>query len=164
MTTTTNFSFNLPSVGGDANAWGTKLNSNWTSLDTILNGDGANINIDGLTADGLTLTAVVSIDIDGAITEEVHSAGAQGAIDISASNGTIQTIAMTGNVTIGDSLSDGQFVTLQLTSVGSDTVTWPAGMEWVYGSAPSLHATNDNWVQLWKVGGTLYGSFVGFTS
>ena len=68
MTTTTNFSFNLPSVGGDANAWGTKLNSNWTSLDTILNGDGANINIDGLTADGLTLTAVVSIDIDGAIT------------------------------------------------------------------------------------------------
>lgn len=164
MTTTTNFSFNLPSVGGDANQWGTKLNSNWTSLDTILNGGGADINIDGLTADGLTLTAVVSIDIDGAITEEIHSAGASGTISISASNGTIQTIAMTGNVTIDDGLSNGQFVTLQLTSVGSDTVTWPGGMEWVYGSAPSLHATNDNWVQLWKVGGTLYGSFVGFTA
>jgi hypothetical protein len=163
MATTTNFSFDLPSIGGDANAWGTKLNSNWTSLDTILNGGGADINIDGITADALTLTAVVSLDISGSITEEVYSAGASGTVDVSASNGTIQTIAMTGNVTITDSLSAGQFVTLQISSVGSDTVTWPT-MKWVYGSAPTLHATNDNWVQLWKVGSQLYGSFVGFTA
>tara|TARA_Y100000289_G_C3929553_1_gene155554 strand:- start:2794 stop:3285 length:492 start_codon:yes stop_codon:yes gene_type:complete len=163
MTTTTNFNFNLPSVGGDANAWGTKLNTNWTNLDAILNGTGTDIVINGLTANGLTLTGVVSIDIDGAITEEVHSAGASGTINITATNGTIQTIAMTGNVTITDGLSSGQFVTLQISSVGSDTVTWPT-MEWVYGSAPSLHATSDNWVQLWKVGSTLYGSFVGFSS
>lgn len=163
MSTTTNFNFNLPSVGGDANAWGTKLNSNWTSLDSILNGVGTDININGITADALTLTAVVSIDIDGSITEEVYSAGASGTVNIAASNGTIQTIAMTGNVTITDSLATGQFVTLQISSVGSDSITWPT-MKWVYGSAPSLHATNDNWVQLWKVGTTLYGSYVGFTA
>ena len=163
MSTTTNFSFNLPSVGGDANAWGTKLNSNWTSLDSILNGVGTDINIDGITADALTLTAVVSIDVNGSITEEVYSAGASGTVDIAASNGTIQTIAMTGNVTITDSLATGQFVTLQISSVGSDSITWPT-MQWVYGSAPSLHATNDNWVQLWKVDTTLYGSYVGFTA
>lgn len=163
MSTTTNFSFNLPSVGGDANAWGTKLNSNWTSLDSILNGVGTDINIDGITADALTLTAVVSIDVNGAITEEVYSAGASGTVNIAASNGTIQTIAMTGNVTITDSLATGQFVTLQISSVGSDSITWPT-MKWVYGSAPSLHATNDNWIQLWKVGATLYGSYVGFTA
>lgn len=36
VTQTANYSFNLPSVGGDKNAWGDFLNDNWSSLDTIL--------------------------------------------------------------------------------------------------------------------------------
>jgi microcystin-dependent protein len=35
---TTNYSWNLPTVGGSENTWGTQLNSNWTALDTLLNG------------------------------------------------------------------------------------------------------------------------------
>jgi len=38
MTVTTNYSWNLPTVGGDQDPWGTKLNSNWTALDTLLGG------------------------------------------------------------------------------------------------------------------------------
>jgi len=38
MTVTTNYSWNLPTVGGDQDTWGTKLNSNWTALDTLLGG------------------------------------------------------------------------------------------------------------------------------
>lgn len=38
MAVTTNYSWNLPTVGGDADAWGTKLNNNWTALDTLLGG------------------------------------------------------------------------------------------------------------------------------
>ena len=35
---TTNYSWNLPTVGGSEDAWGTQLNANWTALDTLLNG------------------------------------------------------------------------------------------------------------------------------
>ena len=38
MTVTTNYSWNLPTVNGDQDTWGTKLNSNWTALDTLLGG------------------------------------------------------------------------------------------------------------------------------
>ena len=38
MTTTTNYSFTLPTVGGSTDQWGTNLNANWTSLDTTLFG------------------------------------------------------------------------------------------------------------------------------
>lgn len=167
MATTTNYSFNLPAIGGDADAWGTKLNNNWTSLDSILyaggGGGGTVLNLDNYSADGMTLTGVVSIDVDGSITEEVHSAGATGTIDLDPDNGTIQTVAMTGDVTFTSSLTTGQFVTVRITSVGSNSVTWPT-MEWMFGQSPSLNATATNWVQIWNVGGSLYGSFIGYTA
>ena len=162
-TSTTNFSFSLPAVGGDSDAWGTLLNSNWSSLDAILNGDGASINIDGLTADGMTLTGTVSLGVAGKITETVYTAGSSGTVNIDPANGTIQTIAMTGNVTITESLANGEFVTLRITSVGSDSVTWPS-MEWMYGLEPDLDAIATNWVQIWQVAGVVYGSYLGFTS
>jgi microcystin-dependent protein len=35
---TSNYSFNTPTVGGSEDTWGTQLNANWTALDTLLNG------------------------------------------------------------------------------------------------------------------------------
>ena len=35
---TSNYSWNLPTVGGSEDAWGTQLNANWTALDTLLGG------------------------------------------------------------------------------------------------------------------------------
>jgi microcystin-dependent protein len=35
---TTNYSWNLPTVGGSEDTWGTSLNANWTALDTLLGG------------------------------------------------------------------------------------------------------------------------------
>jgi microcystin-dependent protein len=35
---TTNYSWNLPTVGGSEDTWGTQLNSNWSDLDTLLGG------------------------------------------------------------------------------------------------------------------------------
>lgn len=38
MAVTTNYSWNLPTINGDADAWGTKLNANWSSADTVVFG------------------------------------------------------------------------------------------------------------------------------
>jgi len=157
------YTFNLPSVGGDADSWGTLLNANWQSLDGILNGTGTAINIDSYTADGMTITNVASASFAGDISEAVHDAGTSGTIDLDASNGTIQTIAMTGAVTITSSLQSGQYITLRITSVGTDTVTWPS-MQWMFGLEPDLNSTQTNWVGIWNVGGTLYGSYTGYSS
>jgi hypothetical protein len=168
MATTTNFNFNLPAIGGDSDAWGTKLNNNWTSLRhaAVCGGGGAArlLILDDYTANAMTLTAVASIDIDGPITEQVHTLGTSGTVDVDAANGTVQTIAMSGDVTIESSLTSGQFVTLRFTSVGgNDDVTWPT-MEWMFGSPPSLEVGATNWIQIWNVGSTLYGTYLGYTS
>lgn len=49
---TTNYSWNLPTVGGSEDAWGTQLNANWTALDTLLGGvsQAEFAKLDGLTA------------------------------------------------------------------------------------------------------------------
>ena len=85
---TTNYSWNLPTVGGSEDTWGTSLNVNWTALDTLLGGtnatefailDGATVTtaelniLDGVTAtaaelnilDGVTATAAEINLLDG---------------------------------------------------------------------------------------------------
>ena len=64
MDTTTNYSFQLPAIGGDADAWGTKLNNNWTSLDTLLyaggSGGGTVFKLNHYNTDCMTPNRVVS--------------------------------------------------------------------------------------------------------
>lgn len=85
---TVNYSWNLPTVGGSEDTWGTSLNANWTDLDTLLGGvsqtefailDGATVStaelnlLDGVTAttaelnilDGVTATATELNLLDG---------------------------------------------------------------------------------------------------
>ena len=74
-TTTTNYSWNKPAVGGDEDAWGGYLNGNWDSLDTLLGGvTNAQFSaLNGLTAttaelnilDGVTATATELNYVDG---------------------------------------------------------------------------------------------------
>lgn len=171
----TNYNFTLPTVGGSANTWGTSLNANWTLLTDILDGSHATlvVNIDNYTADGLTITnnnastdpttiTCETITFQGKVTEEIHALGTSGTQTVDPDNGTIQTIAMTGNVTIASNLSSGQFATLRIT--GSSTVSWPPTMQWIGGAEPTLSASGTNWVHLWNVGNQLYGSFIGASS
>ena len=74
-TTTTNYSWNKPAVGGDEDAWGGYLNGNWDSIDTLLGGvTNAQFSVlNGLAAttaelnilDGVTATATELNYVDG---------------------------------------------------------------------------------------------------
>jgi len=158
MADTSKFDFNLPSVGGDADAWGTKLNTNWTNLDTLLNG--------GTAGSPAATVKLKDLELAGKVTEEVEDkSGISGSVTLDVADGTIQTMSISGNVTsLTITMADGEFMKLKITSVGTDTIAWPSNMHWVFGAEPTLHATNTNWVQLWKCDNILYGSFVGFTA
>lgn len=167
MSNTPNFSFNLPTVGGDTNSWGTILNSNWQLLDTILNGGGNPIVLDGYTVDGVTLTGdsiitAKSVTFTGAYSETAYSLTGSGTEVLDATKGTIQLLALTGAKTLTDGLSNGQSVLLRIT--GSSTITWTAVDQWIGGSAPLLSASSTNWVLVWKVAGTVYASYIGASS
>jgi len=74
-TTTTNYSWNKPTVGGDEDAWGGFLNGNWDAVDTLLGGvtntefqilDGATVTTAELNIlDGVTSTAAELNLLDG---------------------------------------------------------------------------------------------------
>lgn len=156
MANTTRYNFNKPTVGADANAWGDKLNNNWDSVDNLLNGQVVNSNN----------AKLKNLELLGKVTEEVEDkSGVSGSVTLDVADGTIQTMSISGAVTsLTITMADGQFMKLKITSVGTDTIAWPQNMHWVFGAEPSLHATNTNWVQLWKCDNILYGSFVGFTA
>ena len=61
-TTTTNYSWNKPAVGGDEDAWGGYLNGNWDSVDTLLGGV---TNAQFSVLNGLTATTTELNYVDG---------------------------------------------------------------------------------------------------
>ena len=71
MATTTNYSWNLPTVGGNQDAWGDLLNANWTAIDTLLGGTNAT---EFAILDGATVTTAELNILDGvtATTAEIN--------------------------------------------------------------------------------------------
>jgi hypothetical protein len=96
-------------------------------------------------------------------TETVYAITDSASVDINPNNGTIQTWTLGASRTpTAGSFANGQSVTLDIVS-SSFTVTWTTiGVTWIGGSAPSLATgTNKNFIVLWKIGGTVYGNYVG---
>ena len=71
MAFTTNYSWNLPTVGGSTDAWGDLLNANWTAIDTLLGGTNAT---EFAILDGATVTTAELNILDGvtATTAEIN--------------------------------------------------------------------------------------------
>ena len=132
------------------------------STDVATAADGAMVAIGGQLRKkvGDTLVNVSNFNIDavfaGSITEQVGTMTT--AID--ATLGTIQTLTMTADTTLTDSLIDGQSVTLILTN-GSFTITYPT-ITWVGLAEPKLSTTDA--IVFFKAGGVLYGSWNGATA
>ena len=108
-----------------------------------------------------TSPTLASPTINGGYTEQVFAiTGATPALD--EANGSIQTWTLPSNSTPTSSLGTGQAITLMITA-GSFTITWPS-VTWKTGSgtAPTLNTgAGVTAIQLWNVGGVLYGARVG---
>lgn len=181
MATTTSYSFNKPTVGGDTDSWGTQLNANWDKVDDLFDGTttadgmvltGANITATTVDISGTVTIADASITADdittgpltltGEVVEAVHTlSGTTPSID--PANGTIQVWSLTGSSTPTFALASGESVTLRVTTNGN-SITWPGAMKWIGGLEPTLDASDENWINLWYVGSTLYGAYAGASS
>ena len=102
-----------------------------------------------------------SVTFQDAINENVFAITDAATVDLEPDNGMIQTWTLGANRTATDNLSDGQSMLLIVTATGSNyTVTWPT-MTFVGGTAPTLGGATPTAIELFKVGGTLYGATVG---
>lgn len=82
-------------------------------------------------------------------------------VNLNPANGTVQTKTITAVTGFVESFAAGQSIILMLTNGNQYTVTWPP-MTWVRtvgNVAPTLTVADT--IILWKVGTTLYGSYVG---
>ena len=101
-----------------------------------------------------------SVDIAGAIDENVFAITDAASVALDPDNGTVQTWTLGASRTATDSVTAGQSMLLMVADGSSYTVTWPT-MTWVGGSAPTLATSGYSCIELWKVGSTLYGCHVG---
>lgn len=83
------------------------------------------------------------------------------AIDWSLGNMFTKTLSAGGNTITFSNDTDGQVITVVLTSNGGgSTVTWPAGVHWTGGTEPTQTSTGTDVYTLMKAGGTVRGSYV----
>lgn len=85
---------------------------------------------------------------------------------LTATNGAVQTWALTAASTPTNALTSGQSIILVITP-GAYTITWPS-VVWTKqggsGAAPTLFTAGKTSVVLWMVGSQLYGSHLGDTA
>ena len=109
-----------------------------------------------------------ALDVSGTVTATSYTegvfaiTGSTPALD--PSNGSIQTWQLTaGALNPTDSFSSGESMTVMISNSFLAALVWPAAIEWAGGSAPQF-GSSLNAIVLWKVGSTLYGSYIGAMS
>ena len=80
--------------------------------------------------------------------------------DLDPNNGTIQYTALSGATTFTESFVEGESMTFMV-NPNSINPTWPSGMKWIGGSAPTLEDGDYNVIVFWKANGQFYGNYIG---
>lgn len=102
-----------------------------------------------------------SVVFEDAINENVFAITDASSVALDPDNGMVQTWTLGANRTATDSLTTGQSMLLIVTATTNNyTLTWPS-MKWNGGSAPTLGGTDPVAIELFKVGGQLYGANIG---
>lgn len=119
---------------------------------------------------GASLTAAQIVTYTGAetltnktftgYTETVYAITDGGSVVINPANGTIQTWTLGANRSPSITMDAGQSLTLMVADGTAYAVTWPS-VTWVGGVAPTLPTTGYGVIVLWKIGATVYGTYVG---
>lgn len=98
----------------------------------------------------------------GTMAEDIFTMTDSSSVNIDPDNGSIQILALTANRTLTGSFIDGESVTLMIDDGSARTITWTSlAVTWVGGSAPTLATTGYTVIELWKVGGVMYGCHAG---
>ena len=182
-TTTTNYSWNKPTVGGDEDAWGGYLNGNWDSLDTLLGGvTSVEINYNNITTLGTSeASKAVTADANGDVllSEElkaksynetyaaVTSTSNATTVDCEAGNTFSHTLTENTTFTFSNPPATGTAYTMSIeiiqdASASGFTVTWPAATDFPAATAPTLTADAsavDVFVFSTRDGGTTWYGF-----
>lgn len=116
-----------------------------------------------LTNKTLTTPALTDPTITGAILEDIYTITDGAGFEIDPGNGSIQTITLGANRTpAATNFANGESVTLMIDDGTAYTVTWTTvDVNWTGGSAPTLATSGWTVVELWKVGGQIFGAHVG---
>lgn len=113
------------------------------------------------TTDAQTLSAKTldGVTLNNGYKEEV---GTSVPAKINTANGSIQKFTLTASLdwTGDDELVSGESVLMMVSTTASYTLTLPT-LVWTGGTAPTLSTTLFNCFELWKVGTTLYGAWLG---
>jgi hypothetical protein len=158
---TTNYSWDLPTVGGSSGAWGTALNTIFgddvTGIDKVVYDISVIANA-ALPKAGGVMTGEIDTLTQIYTSSDLGNMSGTSTLDFNAANAFYGTVTGAVSIAFSNVPSSGKFVfgLLEITNGGSN-VSWPGYVKWPGGSTPILTTSGVDLITLYtRDGGTTW--------